>query len=327
MGQLRGPAWVNVSHGLYATSGPPRDLITRCRHMGLVLPPGAVISHYTAAALHGLPLPTLPPWIPLMATLPPDTERPERGGLYVARSRAGQPPADLLDGVSVLSVEQVIGQLAEDLGLIDLVVAIDAALHRGETTPSDIIAGVRARQRGLPRLRHALELSDARAESPWETILRLMHTTTGIRVTPQTIVIDTSGQILARADLRIDGTRRLPEYDGADHRGREQHEHDLGREKALARLKLERYGYIAREITRSPALIIRDAEDALGWAHDPARVATWLSHAHHSSLTTEGRQRLWRRLRRFVRPLRGRGSRRPPATSRELRESGEPKSS
>ncbi len=308
-GQLNGPGWLSVSHGLYARQASEQSLLDKCRHLGLVLPAGAAMSHFTSGSLRSMWLPDLPEWLPVMATLPPDTDRPERRGLYVARSRAGTPPADVIGGVPVLTPELTLGQLAEDLGLVDLVAAIDSALHQSMCDELDIIRGIRSRQRGLPMLRRALTLCDSRSESPWETFLRLVHTTVGIPVSPQEFIEDQRGRIVARADLRIVGTLRLPEYDGADHRGRSQHQADLEREKALARLNFERYGYIAKEIVDQPGQIIRDAEDALGWPHDAERLHTWRSLAAESSLTASGRRRLLRRLHRFDRPLRNRRDR------------------
>lgn len=308
-GELKGPGWIPVSHGLYSARGRERSLLEACRDITMVLPSGSAVSHFTAAQLHAIWLPSLPAWLPLTATLPPAMDRPERHGLYVARSRAGNPTADLLDGVPVLTPELTLGQLAEDLGLIDLVIAIDCALQLSMCDALDIVGGIRSRQRGLPMLRRALALCDGRSESPWETVLRLMHSTVGIPVSPQELIHDQAGRIVARADLRIVGTRRLPEYDGADHRDRSQHERDLRREKLLARLGLERYGYIAKELVGTPAQVIRDAEDALGWRHDPERLHSWLALANQSSLTARGRRRLLHRLHRFNRPLRGRLSR------------------
>lgn len=213
-GQLNGPGWLSVSHGLYARQGREQSLLDKCRHLGLVLPAGAKMSHFTSGSLRSMWLPDLPEWLPVMATLPPDTDRPERRGLYVARSRAGTPPADIIGGVPVLTPELTLGQLAEDLGLVDLVAAIDSALHQSMCDELDIIRGIRSRQRGLPMLRRALTLCDSRSESPWETFLRLVHTTVGIPVSPQEFIEDQRGRIVARADLRIVGTLRLPEYDG-----------------------------------------------------------------------------------------------------------------
>jgi len=44
------------------------------------------------------------------------------------------------------------------------------------------------------------------------------HQAAEIPVTPQQEIFDERGRFIARADLRIDGTRRIYEYDGARHR-------------------------------------------------------------------------------------------------------------
>jgi very-short-patch-repair endonuclease len=273
-----------------------------------VLPSEAAAAHLTAARIYGMWLPQLPDWLPVQASLPPDCDRPERRGLYVFRSRARLPPCNRILGTPVLPPAHVVGQLAEDLGLVDLVVALDSALHQRLCTTIEIFESMRRRQRGLPLLRTALTLCDARSESAWETILRLLHVLSGIPVEPQFLVKDPSGSIVARADLRIVGTRRLPEYDGAAHRERRQHEDDLARDKLLSRLRYERFGYIASEIIHQPETILRDAERALAIPHDPGRLNAWRTATESSSLTAMGRRRLLHRLHRFARPLRGRST-------------------
>jgi very-short-patch-repair endonuclease len=198
-----------------------------------------------------------------------------------------------------VSPQVCIGQLAEDLSVLDLTIAIDSALYQRLCNVVDIEAAIRSRQRGLPRLRQALLLCDGRSESPWETILRLIHVAAGIEVEPQAQICDDADRFLARADLRIRGTRRLAEYDGAVHRDRFRHESDLHREKALARAGYERYGYIATELRQTPELVIGDAERALGLPHDGRRVVAWNELAHPSTLTRDGWMRLLHRLHRF----------------------------
>jgi hypothetical protein len=80
-----------------------------------------------------------------------------------------------------------------------------------------------------------------------------------------------------------------------------QHGADLGRDKALARIEWERYGYTAKEIRVNAGQILRDAEDALGLPHDPGRVGAWLAEYERSSLAPVGWHTLARRLRRFDR--------------------------
>lgn len=316
--KLRGRSWSRASHGVYVASADRTSspLFTAVR---AILPAEGMAAHLTAATLYEFWLPELPDWLPQLAVLAPGVDRPERDGLYVFRSRAGLPSPIVVDGIACVPPEVCLGQLAEDLSTLDLVVAIDGALHAELCSVEDIERQIRSRQRGLPRLRRALALCDERSESAWETVLRLLHVAGGIAVEPQYLVRDSAGTIFARADLRIRGTRRLPEYDGAEHRTRLRQQEDLARDKALSRLGYERYGYIAKEIVQNPALVLRDAEQALGWPHSPDRVKPWWPVLIESSLSPSGRRRLLRRLHRFDRPLRGRGARRTP---HELRETG-----
>ena len=135
--------------------------------------------------------------------------------------------------------------------------------------------------------------------------MRLLHVLTGFtEVEPQAVIRDETGQAVARADLLLVGTRRLHEYDGEDHRDAAQHRIDLARDKVLARLGCQRYGYTAAEIIRRPGRIIADGEDAYGLPHDGRRLRPWLSAAAESTLTPEGRGRLRRRLERYARASR-----------------------
>jgi hypothetical protein len=204
-------------------------------------------------------------------------------------------------GVPIASAEWTIVELAEHLSLIDLVVVIDCALHRDETTVERIRATMRKGRRGVRVLRRALGMIDGRSESPWETLLRLLHVLSGIPVTPQHELRDEGGDVVYRLDLLIRGTRRAPEFDGAAHRTRDGHRRDLRREKVLLRHGIERFGYCAPELRDESATIIRDAEEALGWSHDPTRIKTWQYELERSSFTPHGYGALLRRLHRFDR--------------------------
>ena len=305
--RLYGTKWSRVSQGIHTPSAPqPLALAQQCLALTKVMPRGGAFAHLTAGQLYGLWLPRLPTWLPALAVLPPDEIRPERKGMYVFRSRAALPPPWRVEGLDLVPPAVCIGQLAEDLRLIDLVIAIDSALHGGLCTQGDITDALRSRQRGLPMLRQALSMCDGRSESPWETILRLLLVSSGVSVDVQPMIYDDRGNFVARADTRIKGTRRLAEYDGAMHRERERHQADLLREKALARAGWERYGYVAKEIMDDPGRILHDAEDALGVPRCTFSLCNWLALVEESTLTFAGRLRLLRRLHRFDRRLRGR---------------------
>lgn len=205
-------------------------------------------------------------------------------------------------------------ELSEDLSLVDLVVAMDSALHRRLCSVTDLESAALAGRRGVRAYRRAVALADRRSESAWETILRLVHVLSGITdVEPQHELRASDGELIARGDLWLRGTNRWAEYDGGVHRDASVHGRDLRRDKWLARIGRERYGYIAAEILHEPHMVVRDAETALGLAHDPSRLQGWLAEYRVSSLSGAGARRLAGRLARFERSTprrrRTRGSR------------------
>jgi hypothetical protein len=297
--KLSGPIWTSPTHGVYLLATDVDDLAARCRAVQLALPDDAVFTHITAAALRGWWLPSIR--IPMVACSSATAPHLDRRGVYVRRCAV--PSYQRLDrsGLRIASAERTLLELAEDLSLVDLVIAIDAALYFKDTTLAALSRAVVPGRRGVRTLRRALALADDRSESPWETVLRLLHELGCIDVTPQYIVTGDHGLPVARGDLRVGESRRLHEYDGAVHREGGQHGDDLGRDKVLARIQWERYGYTAKEIRVAPGRILRDAEEALGLPHDPRRVTAWLAEYERSSLSPAGWRALAHRLRRFDR--------------------------
>ncbi|HZK36967.1 MAG TPA: hypothetical protein VFC57_08465 [Aeromicrobium sp.] len=307
-GQLRNPKWTHPTNGVSIDHEFRDDLVANCRATQMVLPPDAVFTHCTAATLRRWALPDIG-YVPIIASSSAEAAHHDRRGVYVRRCGVPAGHRGLLEGVRIASAEWVVVELAETLTLIDLVAVIDSALHLKHTTLKRLRDAVVPGRRGVRVLRQALELCDGRSESRWESILRVLYQLSGIQVEPQVILVDKHGNFVARADLQIRGTNRLSEYDGAGHRERDQHRDDLRREKGLLRLGIERFGYTSVEIHRSPERIIADAEDALGWRHDPARLKNWHCEYERSSLSGNGKRALIRRLRRFSRSTTPRPSR------------------
>jgi len=293
--RLRGSRWVRVSRGLYLPQAPERSSNDIARAVAGVLPRDSGLGHLTSARLRGWWLPhRLGPHV-VMATTG-SLVHVQRRGLYVRRSRF----ADLeeIDGVPVVSAAQTLVELARDLSLVDLVPVVDCALRDG-TDVEAILAAARPRVPGARRLRQAVALADERSESWWESVLRLLHVLCGLGPVEAQVDIWRGHTFVARADLHLVGTNRYPECDGGRHREKDRHDHDLLRDKNLSRTRHERYGYTTGEIARQPDAVIRDAEDARGWPHDPRRVRTWWRYARVSSLTAYGRTRLAARLERY----------------------------
>ncbi len=291
-GRVRRRGWTRVAHGLYVPVDGHPDAPLHA--LAAQLHKRSGFTHITAVRLRGWWLPPLPDGLPELAAQ--DTRnRPRRSQLRMIRTTPA-PVVTRVRGLPVVSSLDVLLALARHFGLVDVVVFLDSALHRGDLSCDDLAFGLQARRHGVRRLRAAAALADGRSESPFESLLRLLHTACEIPVAPQ-FEIRTGGRFIARADLRLLGTRVIHEYDGAVHRGRDQHRADLRRDRDIAASGWERRGFTDHEVLRRPVEILREADRALGRAHDPARVDAWYALLRESCFTAAGRSRLLRRLR------------------------------
>lgn len=295
---------MRVGRGLYRPRVDQPGVASDLSGWQLALPDsGAFTTHLTAARLRGWWLPPLPVDLPVFAGISDADTRPRRPGLLVCR-HTRDIDYDELAGLRVAQAPQILLAAARDLALVDLVVLIDAALQVDECTVQDLSRVCQLRRRGAPALRRALRYVDGRSESAWESVLRLLHQICDVPVEPQFKVRDGAGSLRARGDLRIIGTRRLPEYDGEVHRRAKQHARDLARERLLQRLGWERYGYTSDVLLHNGISVLRDADDALGRPHQPERIRAWHRLLAESLFTPAGTARL--RTRWARRASRGR---------------------
>lgn len=125
-------------------------------------------------------------------------------------------------GLHVTSVLRTVTDLTAVLSLPAAVCVLDAALHQHLVTRDQLDAAVTAR-RGTPGVKvlaAAVAVADARAESPHETLTRLLFMPVLPDLEPQVTLHDQQGRHVARFDL-ADRRRRLAvESDGvAGHAG------------------------------------------------------------------------------------------------------------
>ncbi|WP_191465634.1 hypothetical protein [Nocardioides campestrisoli] len=284
-----------MTRGVHRRTDATDPFLADLRGWAQVLPPAGRFTHLTAATLHGLWLPPLPPGIPVFAAIPQEQGRPVRPGLTVLRPSRLE-PAVLVAGVEVDPPERTLLTLARHLSELDLTVLVDSALHAGLTDVAGLARCATGRQRGAPRLRRVLAWVDGRSESAWETMLRRLHELCGVRVEPQVEVRDDDGTFVARGDLRLVGTRVLHEYDGGHHLEVSRQQADLRRARGLVRAGWIRRGYTAGDLLHRASGVLRDADDSLGRPHDPARVAAWHEQLRASCFTPAGRFALLGRL-------------------------------
>ena len=292
-GRVRRDGWERLSHGLYAVRD--RSLTEELRAWSLVLPPTAAFTHLSAAEYRGWWLPAAIPH-PVFAAMPRCDQR-RRPGLFACR-HPEPGPMQVIDGLRITTPAETLLACARDLGLLDLAIMGDSALRSGNCTIADLRLIAGRRRRGAPLLRRVIPLLDPRSESPWETVMRVLHTAADVRVEPQHEVYDRRGRFVARGDLRVIGTNRLQEYDGAVHRLGEVHQTDLQRERRLTRAGWERFGYTSVDILEGGVSIIADLDRLLRRRWDSRRLWAWEELVATSLYGKVGRARAYRQWRR-----------------------------
>jgi hypothetical protein len=300
-GEVRLAGHRRVSHGLFLPlrSGlsSKDEFLRDLRAWQRVLPEGTVFTHITGAKLRGWPLPKLPEQVPVFAAAEGDPARPQRPGLIFSRLvRAAEP--DLSDGIPVDKPEEILLRAARDFGLLDLVILVDSARRAGDIDERRMQNVLATSRPGVRMLRMAWSLSDARADSAGETILRLFHVVIEVPVEPQAELIGEEGQVIGHADLLIVGTRELQEYDGECHRDHRQHRKDLRRERGLSGSSYHRHGYVLDDLLNFPATLMHEIDRMLGRPHRMARVRRWQRLVQNSMYAETGRERVLNRWRR-----------------------------
>jgi len=296
IGEVRRAGWERLARAVYVPASEPNTPGRQAHAWRCLLGDEVTFTGLTSAALRGWWLPVPAEELPAFIAIGEQDARPRRVGLRVARHRS-RIPSVRLEGLEVATPAETILACARLLSPLDLVILGDAALHMGDCTEGELRRASVQRRRGARALRRALPLFDGRSESPGETLLRLLHTSCAIPVQPQFVITD-GDRIVARADLRITGTRRLPEYDGAHHRDPAQYERDRGRDRRLHTLGWEPYSYSVVSVLAAPAQILRDADDALGRDHVPTRIKLFYELLNASSYTALGAAQLRARLGR-----------------------------
>ncbi len=288
--------WDRVGHGLYLRVNDV-DHSSMLAAWQQVLPVAAGFTGLTAAESYGWWLPSRLDDAPIFVAMHEGATPPKRRGLRVAR--LAMPPALLVrDGLQLTAPADTLLACARELGLLDLVVLCDAALHLESCSLAELKEVAAPGRRGSPALRRALALADGRSESAWESVLRLLHVSCGVHVEPQYVLRDSSGGFVARGDLWLVGTRTFHEYDGDVHRTPRQLRADLLRDRRILDAGWTRRGFTSPDVLFHASAILREADAALGRTSRPGRIRAWHRLLADSMLTPAGAERLRQRWTR-----------------------------
>lgn len=124
------------------------------------------------------------------------------------------------DRMPVTTPERTAFDLGRRLPLVEGVQRIDALMNATDIKPTDIdeVAQRHPGVRGLRQLRQTLELVDGGAESPYESLTRLLLVQAGFpHPETQIRVLDRSGRVVARIDLGWRQYRVGVDFEGAHH--------------------------------------------------------------------------------------------------------------
>lgn len=217
-----------IECGAYVESDDPRLRDRVARHallVGAAVPrvaTDAVVSHISAAVLHGLPIWNLP-----LAVV--HVTRPRRtGGLRTGRLHVHTAPLEpdeiaVVGGIAVTTVARTVVDLARTVPFEEAVVLADAALHRHVTDVPGLAAamGRAAGWPGAPRARRVVAFADPRSESPGESRSRVAIARAGLPAPVlQWEVVDADGLPLGRADFWFAELATVGEFDGRVKYGR-----------------------------------------------------------------------------------------------------------
>lgn len=222
----RGGGLTVVRRGTYVVGSlPSREedghaLLVRAAQRDLAT--DAVVSHVSAAVLHGLPV-----WNVLLDRVHVTRNR-GHGGRAGSRAHVHVAPLDvdeiqLVGGVAITSAARTIVDLARTVGFEQAVVIADAALHLGHVTAAELDAALcRAKGwPGVPAARRVVAFADGRCESPGESRSRVAIARAGL---PEPVlqwpVRTAAGDVLGFADFAWPELRTVGEFDGRTKYGR-----------------------------------------------------------------------------------------------------------
>jgi hypothetical protein len=199
------------------------------RHRQLVattvplLASGAVVSHLSAAVVHGL-------WVwedavpgRVQVTRPSAGRGKSRGYVHQHTARLLAEDVTEVGGMLVTTLERTVVDLARTLPVEQAVAAGDAALRRGATQPQ--LLEVLGRGRGWPGLpvaRRVVAFLDPRSESAGESASRVVLHRVGLMPSDlQLEVVDPlGGRLVGRCDFGWREHRTVGEFDGRVKYGR-----------------------------------------------------------------------------------------------------------
>ncbi len=201
--------------GVWVPRGAELSAVDRARAAWLWSRRRGVLAGLSASAIHGSK------WIEsdVPAELVLSNRRPPKQ-ITVHSDTLLPEEIQMAHRMPVTTPERTAFDLGRRLPLDEGVQRIDALMNATDLKPADIdeVAQRHPGVRGLRQLRRTLDLVDGGAESPYESLTRLLLIQAGFpRPETQIRVLDRSGRVVARIDLGWRQYRVGVDFEGAHH--------------------------------------------------------------------------------------------------------------
>lgn len=229
--------------GVWAPRGVDPSLADRARAAWLWSGRGGVVAGLTAAGLLGAKW--VEPEVPVELV---HANRRAPSGIVVHTDALAVCEQKTIGGLPVTAAARTAFDLGRRLPLSEGVQRIDALMNATRVTVAEVESVIDCHPgvRGLRQLRSTLALVDGGAESPYESLTRLLLLQNGFPVPQSQIVVhDECGRVFARIDLGWPEYRVGVDFEGAHHwTDPRQRSWDVERFAALPRL-----GWIDERLT------------------------------------------------------------------------------
>ena len=224
------PLWASIDekvHEVFVEHGDSRDQVARLNASVMARyelrsdqiadaakpnPPAEVFSHISAALMHPIAYPVTRQ----VEVVRPGINRRFKS-IHVRGNRIPRNHRTVIGGVEVTTLERTIIDIARTYNLDISVAMLDDALHRGLTTEAKVLETLAQclEKRNITKVRLAIDLCDARRESPAEAIAAVRFFQHGITGMDPQIAFRAES---LRSDVRVDFCHRqarlIVEIDG-----------------------------------------------------------------------------------------------------------------
>jgi hypothetical protein len=243
-GAIRHGTLIRLGQGVYGRAPvirqvrrePEGDYLLRVAVALAMAGPDTVASHQSAARLLGIAV-TAKPTTDVTVTGPPDLGRHNRPGTH--RFNATMPAGHVtaIRGLPITTAARTVIDLARTLDFRTAVAAADGALHRRLTSKAELrsVLAELPRRRGLANAKDVVQFADERAESPLESIARVVIRDCGLPAPELQVWLGGIEEPVARVDFYWRRYRTAAEVDGAAKYGQDpgRAAHQLRRDALL----------------------------------------------------------------------------------------------